>query len=114
MDKILGVSGAVLGATSVAAGAFGAHYLSSRFDDRQMRNWQTATTYGLVHSAVIVATANDPRMRRAQLAWALGTTLFSGSIYGLSLDLRGPLGIMTPLGGTVMIGGWLLAAVARL
>lgn len=45
----------------------------------------------------------------------LGTALFSGSIYLLTLDI-GPktlLGPTTPVGGLMMIGGWVLIGLGR-
>ena len=114
-DRKLSLLAAALGASGVTLGAFGAHALASRFDDRQMRNWSTAVQYQLIHALAILATSSDPRMRRAGLAWAAGTTLFSGSIYMLSLGWgpRALFGPMTPVGGSLMIAGWILAGVAR-
>jgi len=47
---------------------------------------------------------------------ALGSTLFSGSIYLLCLDL-GPkrlLGPMTPIGGLLMITGWIYVGMGNI
>ena len=57
--------------------------------------------------------------RRALGAVASGTVLFSGSIMALVtlatfdawLSLRAVLGPITPLGGVLMIGGWLVWAL---
>ncbi|HSW25682.1 MAG TPA: DUF423 domain-containing protein [Burkholderiaceae bacterium] len=37
----------------------------------------------------------------------IGTLLFSGSIYALSLSGVRGLGIVTPFGGVVLLAGWL-------
>ena len=114
--KVLGLTAGVSGATAVALGAFGAHYLSDRFDDRQMRNWSTGVQYQLIHAVAVLATCQNPRMAKANLAFLGGSALFSGSIYMLCLEY-GPKfiwGPATPLGGTTMIGGWALAGLAFL
>ena len=70
----------------------------------------------MLHAVAILATCRDPKMRKANIAWLGGTTLFSGSIYMLCLE-QGPKalwGPATPLGGTAMIGGWALAGLAFL
>jgi uncharacterized membrane protein YgdD (TMEM256/DUF423 family) len=51
------------------------------------------------------------------LKWAavlivLGIVLFSGSIYALSFGAPRPLGVVTPVGGSALIVGWFLFAVA--
>jgi uncharacterized membrane protein YgdD (TMEM256/DUF423 family) len=46
--------------------------------------------------------------------WAAGTVVFSGSLYALALGGPRWLGPVTPLGGTALIAGWVLAAAAAL
>lgn len=46
---------------------------------------------------------------------ALGTAMFSGSIYLLCLDI-GPKpiwGPMTPIGGSLMIAGWVMVGMGK-
>ena len=46
--------------------------------------------------------------------WAVGAAIFSGTLYALALGAPRWLGAITPLGGTLLIAGWLsLAWVAR-
>jgi uncharacterized membrane protein YgdD (TMEM256/DUF423 family) len=47
---------------------------------------------------------------------ALGTLLFSGSIYFLTLDIgpRKILGPITPLGGLLLIGGWTMVGIGNI
>ncbi|UZJ57479.1 hypothetical protein CBS101457_006799 [Exobasidium rhododendri] len=109
------------GATSVMAGAFGAHALKSSFTAQQMANWQTATSYQLVHSVALLVTSTQPACQAvvaASYAFSAGITLFSGSIYGLCLTkdgnaLRKALGPATPIGGFALIGGWIALAISR-
>uniref|UniRef100_A0A7S3PB95 DUF423 domain-containing protein n=1 Tax=Amphora coffeiformis TaxID=265554 RepID=A0A7S3PB95_9STRA len=110
----------ILGATGVALGAFGAHGLKSRLMERgMMDSWRTAVLYQLFHATAILGISalcessskeDNGRLQRVGQLFALGTTMFSGSIYMLCLEI-GPkklLGPTTPLGGLVMISGWVL------
>jgi uncharacterized membrane protein YgdD (TMEM256/DUF423 family) len=115
-EKTLGISGALLGATGVSLGALGAHALSDRFTtEHKAKSFATAVQYQLLHAVAMLATCKDPKMRQANIAWLMGSCIFSGSIYCLSLDI-GPkkiLGPITPLGGVMMIVGWCSAAAAK-
>lgn len=105
---------AVLGATGVAAGAFGAHALSETLTKRgSLDNWRTAVMYQLFHATALLALSNTTTkyVKESTTAGKLmvaGTVMFSGSIYLLSLGI-GPkrlLGPTTPIGGLLMIAGW--------
>jgi uncharacterized membrane protein YgdD (TMEM256/DUF423 family) len=52
-------------------------------------------------------------MRRSLIGSLLasGVVLFSGSIYALVLTRNSKLGMITPLGGLCMIGGWIAMAI---
>ena len=117
--------GAVLGAVSVAAGAFGAHGLKAFLEAAgQAANWETAFRYSLVHAVVIVATgvvAALPQstgcrgtLTAATACFCLGTLIFSGCLAALCLSGVKILGAIVPIGGTLLIAGWLLLAVAAL
>lgn len=110
------LSAALLGATGVAMGAFGAHALADLLrDSGHTATWTTATRYHLVHSVALVALVliRPSRFRRPALLWLTGTLLFSGSLYGLSLGGPGWLGPVTPLGGLLLILGWLALATCH-
>jgi uncharacterized membrane protein YgdD (TMEM256/DUF423 family) len=103
------------GASAVAAGAFGAHALRGRLPERLLDIYQTAADYHLVHGAALLALALlAPRGSRPLAAafWAMfaGTAIFAGTLYALALTGAGWLGAITPIGGAVMIAGWLAAA----
>lgn len=115
-------AGALLGASAVACGAFGAHALQERLAATGLRAvWDTAAHYHLVHGVALLACAalapatGQPRA----LAWAArlftgGVLVFSGSLYPLALGGPRWLGALTPVGGLGLIAGWLaLAAAAR-
>jgi uncharacterized membrane protein YgdD (TMEM256/DUF423 family) len=119
------LAGAVLGAVSVAAGAFGAHGLKAFLESAgQSANWETAFRYSLVHAVAIVATglvAAVPQstgcrgaLTAATACFILGTLIFSGCLAALCLTGVKILGAIVPIGGTLLIAGWILLAIAAL
>lgn len=106
------LSAALLGASGVTLGAFGAHGLRARLTPEQLGSWQTAVEYHLLHSVALLALAlyANATGRSVGLTaglWTAGIVLFAGSIYGLVLDGPRWLGPVTPLGGLCLIFGWL-------
>ena len=115
------VVGALFLALGATAGALGVHALEGVLTPDRLESWATASLYLLVMGAALVgahrqhATQNS---RHALRAVAAGTVLFSASIMALvmlaTLDmapsLRRVLGPMTPIGGMLMIGGWVVWA----
>ena len=112
------LAASLLGATGVMAGAFGAHGLASRVPLERLEVWQTAATYQLFHSIALLALAlsilyasNVVRISTALWVcrcWLVGVIIFSGSLYGLVLSGVTWLGAITPIGGTLLIVGWVL------
>ncbi|MBT8491765.1 MAG: DUF423 domain-containing protein [Deltaproteobacteria bacterium] len=103
---------AVLGAVAVACGAFGAHALKSRLSPELLGSWNTAVLYHLVHAVVLLSVVlycqqqgRSPNLPAALLT--AGIVLFSGSIYVLVLTQFTWLGPVTPIGGFLLIAGWL-------
>jgi uncharacterized membrane protein YgdD (TMEM256/DUF423 family) len=110
--NVLVALGAVAGAISVAAGAFGAHALADVVTPERVATFRTGATYGLVHSLAAVAAglARPAAGRFANVAgWLFlaGVLLFSGSLYALVLLDAPALGAVTPFGGAAFIAGWL-------
>jgi uncharacterized membrane protein YgdD (TMEM256/DUF423 family) len=102
---MLAVIAALSAVIAIAAGAFGAHGASSP----QAAEWlRTGGMYQLVHAVAalaIMSVARGPAM----------LLLCGGAIFGFSLYVMavgGPrwLGAVTPIGGTLLIVGWLWAA----
>lgn len=106
----LRVAGA-LGALGVAAGAFGAHALSGRVPPERLATWDTAARYHLVHAVLLLVLALSPvpRPLPSNLLTA-GVTIFSGTLYALVLLDLPVLGAVTPIGGVLLIAGWLSLA----
>lgn len=109
--------GAVLAALGVAMGAFGAHALKSHLTADRLEVWKTATHYHLLHAVAVallgatVASALPGAETSLKLLTA-GLVVFSGTLYLLCLTGLGWLGAITPIGGLMMIAGWLMLAWA--
>jgi uncharacterized membrane protein YgdD (TMEM256/DUF423 family) len=112
--------GALGGALAVVAGAFGAHALAARLGARELQLWETAARY-LMYGSLTLVLAGLGRLHGLRrgidgAGWCLllGSLIFSGTVFGLALGGPRWLGAVTPLGGTLMIAGFLLFAFAAL
>jgi len=113
--------GAVLAGVSVAAGAFGTHGLRNILEPSALMLWRTAVEYQMHHaigililglSAVVVPEERHGPLRWVAAALLLGLAVFCGSLYALALGAPRALGLFTPLGGGLLLLGWLLWAHA--
>jgi uncharacterized membrane protein YgdD (TMEM256/DUF423 family) len=111
MDRLFFSLGALSGALSVAAGAFGAHALKVRLAPDLLAVFETGARYQGLHALALLAAAWGGRLPRAA-GWCFvaGTLLFSGSLYALALSGVRTLGAVTPFGGVLLLAGWLLLA----
>ena len=114
--------GALWAAIAVGLGAAGAHGLRERLMEGgggRLANWQTAVEYQMWHAfaLIVVGILQRGRGGRFLTAWTflLGSTCFSGSIYLLCFDVgRGVVWPLTPIGGTLLLAGWIAVAVQAL
>lgn len=110
--------GAVGAALAVVAGAFGAHALADRLDAHSLTLWETAARYLMYGSLGLIGLGLSRAARpyrifgAAGLSLALGTAVFSSTLFALALGAPRILGAITPLGGLGMIAGFLLFALA--
>ncbi len=105
----IAILAALSGAVAVGAGAFGAHGASG-----QAQEWlKTGAHYQLIHAvAALVAL----RMEARGSAWLFigGGAIFAGTLYLMAIGAPRWFGAITPIGGAMLIAGWLwLAWVAR-
>ena len=102
---ILGILAALSGAIAVAAGAFGAHGAYGPAVE-----WlKTGGHYQLIHAvAALVALRMDARGP----AWlfVVGAAVFAATLYAMALGAPRWLGAITPIGGLLLIGGWVWLA----
>ena len=102
---VVAVLAALSGALAVAAGAFGAHGAQG-----EAAEWlKTGGQYQLIHAvAALVAL----RMEARGPAWlfVIGAAIFAGTLYLMALGTPRWFGAITPIGGALLIGGWLWLA----
>lgn len=92
---------AVMAAIAIAAGAFGAHGAEG-----QAAEWlKTGSSYHLVHAVAVVLLAKSAPGQAGLLLG--GATIFAGTLYLMAIGLPRWLGAITPIGGVLMIAGWL-------
>lgn len=103
-------------AIAVALGAFGAHGLKAMVSAQQLEWWHTATLYWFVHSLGLLLVGILIRLNYATqtAAWLLqiGVLIFAGSLYAMTLGAPLWFGAITPIGGMLMIIGWLWLAIS--
>lgn len=98
----LAILAALSGAIAVGAGAFGAHGASGQAAELL----KTGAHYQLIHAvAALVAL----RLQARGPGWLFvgGGGLFAGSLYALAIGAPRLVGVVTPIGGASLIGGWL-------
>lgn len=116
-------AGGVLGVVAVGAGAFGAHGLAGVLEATgHAANWETASRYALIHAVALVATgcvaglpmAEPVHRTLATAGWCFvtGVAIFSGCLWTLALTQFGVLGAIVPIGGSLLIAGWIALATA--
>lgn len=107
------LTAAAAGFSAIAFGAFGAHALRVLLAANESREvWNTAVLYHLVHApALLWAATAEPVLKGAVLCWGVGIVLFSGSLYALALTKITWLGAITPIGGLLLMAGWVLVGI---
>lgn len=119
----------ILGFVAVATGAFGAHglkdgLLPKRFPDapteaaKMLDVWNTACDYALAHALALLALAalgdrlGGKALGAACWLFLAGTVIFSGTLWLLVLSDVRVLGAITPIGGLLLLCGWVACALA--
>ncbi|MEP6595298.1 MAG: DUF423 domain-containing protein [Ginsengibacter sp.] len=110
---------AILGALSVALGAFAAHILKQRVSQDAVNIFEISVRYQFYHVFALLATGILYReypnkfIKWAGIFFIAGIILFSGSLYlltyikGTAMPGFNWVGAITPLGGLSFILGWI-------
>jgi len=113
--------GSLFGGLGVILGAFGAHTLKARLALELLATFETGVRYQIYHALALLAVAllyaNRPAkglLTASGWLFVVGTLLFSGSLYALTLSGVRWFGAITPVGGMAFIIGWFCLAVAGL
>ncbi|MFK7758230.1 MAG: DUF423 domain-containing protein [Flavobacteriales bacterium] len=117
--------GILLVLVSIILGAFGAHYFSEILEPKRFNSLKTGINYQMYMGLALIAlNALEHRFKPARLSIGLtliiiGTLMFSLSIFSLVYlghnDIstgRAILGPITPLGGSVLIIGWIITLLS--
>lgn len=116
MERKIISSALILGITAIILGAFGAHALKKVLTEEALVTFETGVKYQMYHALFLLflgttALVSDVVKKKVFQLVVVGVVFFSGSIYVLAtrtitgIDFR-PLGIVTPIGGVLLILGW--------
>lgn len=133
MQRKILITAALMGALAVIIGAWAAHGIQNFIPDadllklKKIESFKTGVRYQFYHTFLLLFLALIPNQywhKRLNIVYALtvlGTLLFSGSIYLLSLKTQlgmasaaKVLGPITPIGGLTLIIGWAILFVYAL
>lgn len=119
--------GLTLACLGVVIGAFASHGLKPLLSLKEVNNFETGVKYQFYHAFALIVLGllgthfpkGEKSFNLAGFLFFIGILLFSGSLYLLStqsiLSINIPLlGPITPLGGTLLIFGWLFTALGVL
>ena len=124
MNKRILTTASLLGAIAVILGAFGAHGLKKTVDAGALEIWAKGVEYQFYHVFALLFLSRfktvDKLVKLSYGFFTFGILLFSGSLYLLAtrsllnasfVDYIGPV---TPIGGLLLILGWLSMFLAAL
>ena len=123
MNKTFLITAAIIGALSVALGAFGAHGLKDKLNEYTLGIFETAVRYQFYHMFALLTVGllfqsyNNGWMLWSGRLFIAGMILFCGSLYLLTYFIANNnesmkwLGAVTPFGGLCFIAGWVCIAI---
>ncbi|MGB5445411.1 MAG: DUF423 domain-containing protein [Psychromonas sp.] len=120
VTRLFLIIASLLGATGVALGAYASHGLSAWASSAQIEYFQLAVTYQLFHAIALLVVCvlsffiSSSFLIASKIAFVLGIFLFSGSLYLYVMTGTKILGMLTPIGGLLLIIAWCLVAVSVL
>jgi len=121
MEKRILLAASLLGALTIALGAFGAHGLKDLVDQRWIDSFNTGVRYQMYHVLALLWLGSTGRIKEKTKQWVgrlwvVGILFFSGSLYAMTLLEAADtslafLGPITPFGGLLLILGWVRLAM---
>ena len=112
--RVFGTIGAFFCFLAVLAGALGSHALKGHLAEMgSQSNFDLATRYMFYHGLALMLTGlvKDyyPGSTFYLAGWLFiaGTVLFQGNLYLISLSQFRSLSFLTPIGGMLLLAGWL-------
>lgn len=120
MNKTILGSGIFFGLLAVVLGAFGSHGLKGLIPAEDLEAYRTGVDYQMYHSLLLLVLGSMGQLPAKSKKWVFfilvaGIICFSFSLYLLAINSLIAveltfLGIFTPIGGSLLIGGWILLA----
>ena len=104
--------GICMSGLTIFIGAFGAHGLKPiLIKNNTMDIFKTAVLYQMFHSLSLIISGILIKLdlvygNVSSLLFLIGTLVFCGSLYILSVTGIKWLGAVTPIGGVLFLGGW--------
>lgn len=125
MNRRIILTASFFGAVAVILGAFGAHGLKNILSADAMSIWTKGTEYQFYHTFALLFLSTFARFRTklvdiSYFCFTAGIVLFSGSLYLLAtreishLTFVNIIGPITPLGGLLLVAGWVFLFFAAL
>ncbi|MEM6766137.1 MAG: DUF423 domain-containing protein [Bacteroidota bacterium] len=116
ISKLSLLAGAFFGLTAVILGAMASHSFREILEPYQLESFRTGVRYQMYHAFLLLILGwMQTDIKGASFKWMIGllivgVLMFSGSIYLLVLTSF-KLGIITPIGGSLLIIAWALLLV---
>ena len=105
---------------TVILGAFGAHVLKDSLDEYGQSIYNKAVLYQMFHGigilvvSIISNSFNELNFSIVIWLFTIGVLIFSGSLYMLAITKAKWFGMITPIGGSLFIVGWLILIIKLL
>lgn len=121
MNKTILGTGLLFGVTAVLLGAFGAHGLENLVDAKAIVTFETGVKYQMYHALFLMFLGGfnfmaEGRKKLVYYFIVAGVICFSFSIYLLATnELSGfdfkKIALLTPIGGVLLVTGWILLGI---
>jgi len=121
MNKKILVTGAFFGVLGIILGAFASHGLKELISAEALQSFDTGVRYQMYHAFLLLLIGSATFLKEKPkktifILLVIGVFLFSGSIYGLSTNELTAfnfksIALITPIGGLLLILGWLIMLI---